>query len=232
MECLESIKCKICSKVLEKPVLLPCGNVMCEKHQQGEMKSIYCKVCDLDHEIPPNGAFIRILLLDKLIENNLGDEYNSAKYKLERFSDLIEKFENLNDQPECIIHNKISELKAEIDWRRETLKNQIDEDALAFIKKLDDYGKECNANITASKSNINVSNEMFSNLGKLLKKLREQMDNLKMDVTLWNNIKEVTSIYDQMESIYNDIYNKFFLNRLNDHNNLKVLLGSDRDMIR
>jgi hypothetical protein len=59
------------------------------------------------------------------------------------------------------------------------------------------------------------------------------MNNFKKDVTLWKKITvEVSSKYDQMESAYDNIYNTIFLNRLKDHNNLKVLLGSDRDMMR
>ena len=143
MECLlKFIKCKKCDKVLEKPIVLPCGNFICEKHQnedKDENNSIYCSICDLNHEIPLNKGFIRVLPLDQLIEKNiecidLGNEHHSANEQIKRFSDLFEKFEKFNSNLEYAIHNKISELKAKVDLRREELKNQVDEEALALIK--------------------------------------------------------------------------------------------------
>ena len=72
----ESIKCKLCFQSLEKPVLLPCGNVICQKHQhesQENQNGIYCTVCDLNHEIPPNGGFIRNLPLENRYDKVIND---------------------------------------------------------------------------------------------------------------------------------------------------------------
>ena len=152
---LKPIQCTKCFEQLKNPVLLPCGNAICEKHQNEEERddnnSVYCSVCDLHHDIP-NGGFVRMLALEKLIEQkidciDLGDEYHSAYNKLRDFSDLFERFEKLKNNPSERVYSKISELKSEIDLRREELKNKIDEDALSIIKKLDEYEAECKANI-------------------------------------------------------------------------------------
>lgn len=55
-------------------VLLPCGNVICQKHQyenQETQSGIFCTACDLHHEIPPNGGFVRIIPLENLINQNI-----------------------------------------------------------------------------------------------------------------------------------------------------------------
>ena len=221
MDCLqESVKCKKCLKLLKKPVLLPCGNVICEKHQyEGDVKTIYCSVCDLAQEIPTNGGFTRILFLEQLIEKNivsidLGNEYNAAYRKIKQFSDLFERFEKLKADPEFTIHNKISELKAEIDLRREELKKRIDEDALEFIKKLDEFETECNTNIISIKAEIEKSYKL-NEWKEDLNRWREQMNTFKKDIELWKKIFEEANLkHDQMEKAFESLNNDLFLNRL------------------
>ena len=234
---LESIKCKRCFSKLENPVSLPCGYVICEKHQhEGDIKAIYCSFCDIDHDIPTNG-FPKNRFLEKLIEKNidcidLGDEYNATNQKIKRFSELFERFVKIKSDPETAISNRISELKVEIDLRREELKIQIDEESLALIKKLDEYESECKANIISIKAEIE-SNKKLNEWKEDLNKWREQMNNFKRDITLWKKIfEEASSKYDQMKTACISLYKKFFMERLNDYLNLKVLIGNDRDMIR
>ena len=193
-ECLlESVKCNKCFNRLEKPVILPCGNPICDKHQhEDNKKTIYCSVCDLDHEIPPNGGFIRISFFEKLIEKNidcvnLRDEYKAADEKIKQFPDLIERFEKLKSDPKNIIYDKINELKADIDLRREELKNQIDKEALEFIKKLDEYEADCKTNLSSIKAEIE-NNEKLIELKEDLNRWREQMNNFKGDDESWKKI--------------------------------------------
>jgi hypothetical protein len=60
---------------------------------------------------------------------------------------LLERFEKLKKDQDEKVYSIISELKSEIDLRREELKKKIDEDAFSIIKKLDEYEVECKANI-------------------------------------------------------------------------------------
>lgn len=234
MECLlKFIKCKKCDKVLEKPVILPCGNFICEKHQnedREENNSIYCPICDVNHEIPPNKGFIRVLPLDQLIEKNiecidLGNEHHSANEQIKRFSDLFEKFEKFNSNLEYAIHNKISELKAKVDLRREELKNQVDEEALALIKKLDDYEAECKKKIVTIKADNNQKLNVWK---KDLNLWREKMDNFKKDIKMWEKInKEANDKYEQMNLAFIDVRKSIFLNQLNEYENLHASIGRD-----
>ena len=238
MECLlEPIQCTKCFEQLKNPVVLPCGNAICDKHQhevRDDNKSIYCSVCDLHHDIP-NGGFVRNLALEKLIERNikcidLGDEYRSAYEKLEDFSDLFERFEKLKNDPDDKIYSKINELKSEIDLRREELKNKIDDDALSIIKKLDDYEKECMANISSIKAEIE-NNEKWNEWKEDLNRWRQQMTTFKKD--MWKKIhEESSSKYDEMENAYDTLYKALFLHRINDYKNLKLFVGNDFDMIK
>ena len=234
MECLlKFIKCKKCDKVLEKPVILPCGNFICEKHQyedREENNSIYCPICDVNHEIPPNKGFIRVLPLDQLIEKNiecidLGNEHQWAFEQIKRFSDLFEKFEKFNSNLGLVIHDKISELKAKVDLRREELKNQIDEEALALIKQLDNYEVECKEKIVTIKADTILKLNLWK---EDLNLWREKMNNFKKDTKMWENInKEATDKYEQMNLSFSEVRKSVFLNQLYGYENLQVSIGRD-----
>jgi hypothetical protein len=241
MECLEeSTRCKKCSKLLEKPILLPCGNAICEKHQLevGEnSKAIYCSICDLDHEIPAKGGFSRILALEKLIEKNinsieLGDEYKSTNERIKKFSEVFEKFEKLKTDPELIIHEKIDRIKANIDLRREELKSKIDQEALALINNLDEFEVDCKANIASINADTKTDEKLNGWKGDL-NRWREQMNDFKIDDKLRKSIRfEAASKCIVMNSAYQTLKDAVFLNQFDNYRNLKVFSGSDLDLIK
>ena len=123
----ESINCSSCKKILKMPVSLPCGHCVC-KHHVDELvetiadKLIGCLICRDYYEIPVNG-FIRNRPLESLLEKNidlidLGQTYNSVRYKCEQFETLLNRLKRLRNDPEMEIHSVISELKNKVDLRR------------------------------------------------------------------------------------------------------------------
>ena len=197
-----------------------------------KVKTIYCSVCDLAHEIPTNGGFTRILFLEQLIEKNIdsidfGNEYNAAYRKIKQFSDLFERFEKLKTDPEFAIHNKISEMKAEIDLRREEMKIQIDEEALTLIEQLEEYESDCKSNIISIKAEIE-KNYKLNEWKEDLNRWREQMNTFKKDIELWKKIfEEASSKNDQMKKAFESLNNDLFLNSLDDFRKLKIFGGKD-----
>lgn len=241
MECLEeSTRCKKCSKLLEKPILLPCGNAICEKHQlevDENNKAIYCSICDLDHEIPANGGFSRILALEKLIEKNINsielcDEFKSTNQRIKKFAEVFEKLEKLKTNPELIIHDKIGQIKANIDLRREELKSKIDKEALELIDDLDEFELDCKANIASVKANANIDEKLNGWKGDL-NRWRDQMNDFKRDDKSWKSISfEAASKSIEMNMAYLKLKETVFLNRFDNYRNLKVFSGSDLDLIK
>ena len=41
----KAITCKICTQILESPVVLPCGESICEKHIDSMEHEISCRSC-------------------------------------------------------------------------------------------------------------------------------------------------------------------------------------------
>ena len=240
MECLlEPLQCTKCFEQLKTPVVLPCGNAICEKHQEeckDEKKSIYCSVCDVHHDIP-NGGFVRNLALQRLIEQqidsiDMGKEYHYTYNKLKYFSDLYKTFEKLKNNPEDKVCSIISELKNQIDLRREELKSQIDKDALSLIKKLDEYEVECKANIASIKDEVEKSNKL-NEWKDDLDGWHKQMRTFKKDFNMWMKIHEASSSkFEEMNTAYIKFYKDLFLNRLDDYKDLKLFVGNDFDLMK
>ena len=166
----ESIKCTSCKQVLKMPVLLPCGHCICRQHvteavEKSMTRQIECAICSEFFDIHENG-FPRNRSLESLLEKNiekldLGEEYNSAVDKCNLFSDLLDDFNRIRNDPGMRIHSVISDLKNKIDLRREELKNEIDQEALKMIEKLDEYEKECKDSIELD--DINKMEENLEN---------------------------------------------------------------------
>ena len=62
--------CKVCSDLLQDPVLLPCSKTVCKKHAE-EISLKECIFCSKIHQIPEDG-----FLVNELIEEQLKMELN------------------------------------------------------------------------------------------------------------------------------------------------------------
>lgn len=180
---------------------------------------------------------VQIVILITRIEQkidciDLGDEYHLAYGKIEDFSQLFERFEKLKNDPDDKIYNIISELKRDVDLRREELKNKIDKDALSIIKKLDEHEAECKANISSIKAEFE-DNAKLNEWKTDLDRWRQQMRTFKKDINIWKKINEESSSkYDEMKTAYDKLYDMIFLNRLDNYHDMKLLIGNDFDMIK
>ncbi len=82
---------------------------------------------------------------------NLGDVYLQTTNQLNSLEDNFCKVNDLIKDPKNFIYEKISDLKREIDLRKEKLKAEIDKTCAEMIAKLDEYQQECYENIPSLK---------------------------------------------------------------------------------
>ena len=216
------IICITCEKILNRPVLLPCGHSICQVHVD-EAKSehrdlIKCFSCTESHAIPERG-FTLIKNLEALIENkihslDLGEDYHKP-YKLRsEFERFIELFERIKNQPENRIHDYISGVKNRIDLKREKLKNEIDQTFLSMIEKLDEFENQCIANLDWFKLRFD------DNLDEKLNKWKITCEQFKNDLRSfekckWTKVKEEASLH--IREVRSELYDMdecLFLNRL------------------
>ena len=101
----DSINCTTCKKILQMPVSLPCGHLICNDHakkaaaEENMTNQIYWPECNEFFDIPING-FPRIRAIENLLKKNidkidLGAEYKSASDKCSLFGDLLERFKTI-----------------------------------------------------------------------------------------------------------------------------------------
>ena len=107
------VSCKWCKKRLIKPVLLPCGETICEKHT-GELRkpSETCMICGNEHK---NESFhankiAEMLLKAEIDKLNFGEKFNKAAKSLEMLGEMYKKFENMKNDPEDFLYSHFPKL--------------------------------------------------------------------------------------------------------------------------
>ena len=218
----DPIKCKTCEKILKKPVILPCGHSICQVHVDEAKTSnsdIKCGRCMESHSIPEKGfnlnKDLEALIENKLDSLDLGEDYNYAFYKSRTFAYFVKIFEKIKNQPDMRIHDYISQVKNDIDLKREELKNEIDQKCLSMIEKLEEFEKECMANVDSVKSRFD------DKLDEKLNEWRTKSEEFKNDLrsfesSKWKKVKEVDLHIKEIRSELYDFDESLFLNRFNE----------------
>ena len=231
------IKCNNCEKIMQKPVILPCGHSICKHHEdvvRNNKEKAICLTCSSIFEIPPNGL-IPNKALEELIEKkiqslDLGEEYNLAANKFQEFNDLLENITDLKNSSEEKIHSTISDLRTRIDLTREQLKSKIDEEALKLIKKLDDYEKECKESLRSINKELE---EKISSWESHSKTWKEKLGTFERDVEKWKTVfDESTLEMDNLSLEYKNFKRRLFMKRLHQYSSLDLIVNNDIDMIK
>ena len=195
---------KNCKLIFERPVILPCGNSLCEHHlKQFNQNKFICQFCNDEHQIPiPNGFILNktiIKIIDRLIQESdpLRKQINESFVKLNR---IIEEYESID--PVVYIHEYFADIRNEVELHRKKLMNNH-ENAFKIIQKLNEKEQECklNANKIKKIKLLVLKNDDlpflkeklrdpfidFTDLNKLFKILNENVDQLKYEIIKYKN---------------------------------------------
>ena len=219
----DSIKCTTCKEILKMPVSLSCGHTVCNDHakkaaEENMTNQIYCPECDEFFDIPVNG-FPRNRAVENLLKKHidkidLGEEYKSAFDKCSLFSDLLERFNKIINDPVSRINEEISRLKNQVDLRREELKQKIDKESLEMISKLDEFEKECKLKAVSLKSDFKLD-EKLENWINSLEQWQQSLNSFERNIDNWNRVsKESTSNLKDLHIEFINFNRELFLNRL------------------
>lgn len=158
MELIKSvIRCSDCNCVLQRPVTLPCGQTVCEKHiiiSDLPKQTYSCKNCDQQHRIIQGTLGIN-KAIDKLIQANiqninLGLEYNQATQCSIELDNLIHKIETLKRDPYSFYHEIKCNLKSKTELLRDEYKQKIDKKTNDMLRDLDLLDDEFTNNLNAN----------------------------------------------------------------------------------
>lgn len=213
-----AIKCPKCQKVFSNPVLLSCGHSMCQEHISAKDEQVVCFKCDKLHI---NSGFVVNQVLVDIIEARIGSidfgpAHKDANNSCARLEEGLENIENvLNDLP-FTIHESVSELKNKVNLKSEELKLLIDDASHEIIKHLDEYEKQCIANLRTKffQSALKELTKWKSKCRENLKKWFSCLNELKYDEEKFNQIKlECEPNLNEMEQNLHHFKKKALMNQ-------------------
>jgi hypothetical protein len=163
----EYFTCEICNKYYLNPIILPCGDNVCEEHVKqktkitdNQEKEYQCELCQSKHKLPTVGFIINKSFIQMMNKNlHLNEKTKTAIKKIDDLDSLNKEIDLIVKDPEHFIFNYFSEEKNKIDLKRETLFaniNDISEEMINEIKKLEIESK---SNLTEKKQNLIDSNK-------------------------------------------------------------------------
>lgn len=200
----ELLKCKYCQERLENPVVLPCGETICEEHIREEDEQIECKICCKKHEIPVSGL-TRNKLVARLIEATQQSSHHKShgvKVKapkhgqetLNRVEKLLQDYQQFNSTRVVQIYDFFGKLTNQVDIIREENNHTLTDDVYS---KISEYRNECNSR------NADFDEPMEKNI----KDLNDFVDNLSSPKLDEHQIRKIetklhsTKYAEQLESM-------------------------------
>ena len=124
--------CQLCKCQYEKPIILPCGEIICEKDldifykNQDSIKN--CKFCDKEHSKSSKIPAKQTIKLMELGSHQIdfGKTFEYGKNVLRDLDRTIRDYEQINNDPNNYIYNYFNDLKNQCDIKREEIKMEID----------------------------------------------------------------------------------------------------------
>jgi len=196
------LNCQFCSCIFTDPIVLPCGETVCQVHTE-EICASKCIFCQKKHTAPQHG-----FPSNKVLKNQLELEANKLNLIFSQFSDFkrlladmnkrYQEIEQLSQDPESFISDYFTELTRQVDLRKENLIEDIGQYSYELIQKIDSLKKECLLNSrNASKSFERNAEGIRERLDKLNDMFSSYMNDKKeMDL----NDKKLEEMISQKES--------------------------------
>jgi WD40 repeat protein len=163
-----------CKMYFEKPIILPCGNTICQEHVQLSRTNVFkCEFCSEEHAIPLNGFPVNKALM-KMIELNqhLSGLQKEAKQSYEKFNLIIHDFQQSDlINSDAYIFNYFFNLRRQIESHRDQFIEELNKKSENLIKKLNDLEKQCKVNVSKL-DKISIDELKVNQMPKWYQKLR------------------------------------------------------------
>jgi cell fate (sporulation/competence/biofilm development) regulator YmcA (YheA/YmcA/DUF963 family) len=221
---LVALKCSECKFTLESPVILPCGDSICQSHVKQETQEFHCLVCDLIHPIPnagfPPNKNLAILINEKIDKLKFNPQYESAFDSFKCVEKLVDEMKLFQKDPYHIINKAIGELKNEVDIIKHEFNLAIENKASEIIGELEKYQQECRCNLDS----VGVTNKLekidqnIDAIKEELGKWHQTLRCFESNETEWQVITEKSHEYNARFKFELDAYeDEFLLNKLDDY---------------
>ena len=208
MSLKSEVICKICKRFLKNPISLPCFCVICDEHlHDGSAKHglIECSKCSRSFDISQTEFKTSEMAASILAKDlHLTDEEKSLKNS---FQDALQQIDQLQDELkskqsvcEVTCFDHFSEIRRQIDIRREALKAKIDEIALEMIDLTNEKEKSYHLKLSELlidmiEINTPAETEVFRHPDLVISEVRQQ---------LVKNLRHITKLKSKIANL--DMY--------------------------
>jgi hypothetical protein len=235
------LTCEYCNKVFEKPVILPCGESMCEKDVKGlfakenDVDILTCFFC-MENHIHPEEGFPRNKILNRLLRHNLqnlqlGHKYEQAKHTLDKLKHKLSEIDSIRASPAIYLNQYFNTIINQMDVKKEYAKIITDSIYEKMFKEVHQLKGECEKELE-KKGQIKILERIQSNLvddAKLkLEEWYSKLSELVVDENKWFEIYlEAEMIEKELEKELIDLKRELLLNRCIEFKPVQLSLDSN-----
>ena len=207
--------CSLCKRLLVEPVAIPCGNSICKKHLDDQIKNeenkYNCELCHNEHMIPEEG-----FVINKHIQNGLDIQFNTlelkpvydeCKQEIQETRKHLAEIEALVKDPENFIYEYFADIKLQVDLRREDLKHKIDTYSDEIIQSIENTQLNC-IKLSEESKKIEIKIEKAKTE---LNELIDCFDTFQISDKKFEDIKESVSVLTGRFSCLIDEYKDLLL---------------------
>ena len=214
--------CEFCCKTFTSPILLPCGETMCEKDINGlfvkenEPHVIYCFFCNKEHRIPtfgfPSNKIVNNLLAHNVQNLDMGHTYEHARRVLDTLKTKLADMGRIRASPKKYIQSFVDQLIDEMAKKRDHAKVITDAIFQQMVHTLGEFKDNCEARFE-EEGLKQIDECLVDEVRAAHDKLSDELENLVVDEKRWREIcVEADKLEKRLEVDMDHAKKELFLN--------------------
>jgi hypothetical protein len=224
------LACDHCKQLLEKPLIVPCGFTVCEKHIVDESLTFSpCLFCKENHTLPLKHNIKFAELIDKL---------NEALRAETAVKQELASYKSLKQQPDVYFEEYFKTVKNEIEMKRERILALVEAKASECLEKVNAFRVECLTSLSQSEYLMNVGETFLQDIDAKLNAWQNELKLDKISRPVWaaivndskNIAEELSSKTEELHSYLTTFKRlKFESSIVFDFGNVEVLDNADNN---
>ena len=210
-----TFKCNLCNQLLERPIILSCGETICEKDLKtyfNNAKVFQCSLCEDEHQqpkkgFPPNKNIQKQLDLhvNQIDLSKNHSKYEECKEMCREIEEIIKETDLIGSDPESFVFSYFENLIIKVEIQREKLIEEINFYSEKTIEKIKEARDEClsandktnlfSADYETMKESVNQMNQELDSFDINDEKIEKLIKNFTIaNVTALTELKRIQSV--------------------------------------
>lgn len=202
-------ECMWCHSQLCDPVILPCGDSICQKHTKDLEKVEWkCCLCDGEHKLDEGERFpvnnvVLALLTSNLSRLDFGQSFREAKESVEAVDAKYKEMMMAVRDPQEYVCSLVRKYKAQLDLGREEMNKIVDDAYQEMDQNIMDFKQTAEQNLETHATKMN---ELTESMGAKIKEWKDMLTELVVNEPLWKQISlDVEELRKQIDQQHDEI---------------------------